>query len=95
MTNETAVEKLDELIFVNTTIDETTLTEIHDFKAILAAIQSDPMAYVKPKPLEWEHAVQVISARSSSVLLALLYSPLLQWLTPVGICVHVQPIIGV
>ncbi len=45
--NTEAVEKLAELLYSNMEFEEL------DVKAILAAIQADPLAYVKPKPLEW------------------------------------------
>ena len=79
MTNETAVEKLAGIIHTATKsalIDydiseevfgadvELYASDLLTAKAILAAIQADPMAYVKPKPLEWRmgfsHAMGMI-----------------------------------
>ena len=53
MDNTEAVEKLVEAL---DNYDPDIMGEVypHTLQAILAAIQADPLAYVKPKPLEWD-----------------------------------------
>ncbi len=48
--NTEAVEKLVKIFWDSDTLD----TKEDIAKAILVAIQADPLAYVKPKPLGWE-----------------------------------------
>ena len=51
MDNTEAVEKLDEILGGFEWRCDADYEE--NAQAILAAIQADPLAYVKPKPLEW------------------------------------------
>lgn len=53
MDNTEAVEKLYSLLEDNGLDEYNTLTYRDQAQAILDAIQADPLAYVKPKPLEW------------------------------------------
>ena len=51
--NTEAVEKL-AVIIENETNGSSWYPNVSAAQAILAAIQADPLAYVKPKPLEWD-----------------------------------------
>ena len=54
MDNTEAVEKLETVLHDETAGLLGPVTERAATKDILAAIQADPLAYVKPKPLEWK-----------------------------------------
>lgn len=60
MDNEKAIEKLRAAVDNNLTIDPTSdlghMIMNISIAGLLAAIQADPLAYVKPKPLVWEDA---------------------------------------
>lgn len=53
MDNSEAVEKLADEILDDPSCVLTTYGAKHVSKIALGAIQADPLAYVKPKPLEW------------------------------------------
>lgn len=63
MDNTEAIEKLGELI-----LDGYSHTTEGAAKLILAAIQADPLAYVKPKPLEWHVSTSGMDFSANSAL---------------------------